>query len=171
MADPSYLRIRVALAGLLGLLVAGCASVLPQAGQDDPSAPILFTAEVVDLGGAPVPGARFQLQVFDEADAVLGQSEPPVIDDVYTATGDGTFMVHYEPTPGLRTIARANGGLVYFTVFVMALERDLVFPFGMTRELGSDAWAGEPLVVAISPHPEYWFETDVLMRAPQPPET
>jgi len=171
VADPSRLRIRVALAGLLGLLVAGCASVLPQAGQDDPSAPILFTAQVIDLAGAPVPGARFQLQVFDDANAMLGQSEPPVIDDVYTATSDGTFIVHYEPTPNLRTIARANGGLVSFTVFVMALDRDLVFPFGMTRELGSDAWAGEPLVVTISPEQDYWFGRDVLMPTPQPAKT
>jgi len=102
---------------------------------------------------------------------VLGQSEPPVIDDVYIASIDGTFIVHFEPTPTIRTIARANGGLVSFSVFVMALDRDVVFPFGMTRELGSDAWAGEPLVVTISPERDYWFDPDVLMQTSQPAKT
>lgn len=168
MADRSVGR--AAAASLIGLVVAAC-GLGPLAGEDDPAAPILLTAEVLDVQGGPVPGARLYLQVFDDANAVLGQAEPPMIDAWYTAGGDGTFNVHYEPTPDQRTFARLNGGVVFFSVFVIDPERNRVFPFGMKRELGSDAWAGEPLRVGISPHPEYWHAIDALAPAAQPRET
>jgi hypothetical protein len=156
--------------GLLGLAVVAC-GLGPQAGEDDPSAAILFTAEVVTLTGAPVPGARYRLQVFDDPDAAFTQSEPPAIDDVYTAGADGTFVVHLEPSPRHEAFTRGHARPITFQVFVMAPDGELIFPFGFERDVGTDGWAGDPLLVTISPEPDLWVPRDRLLPPPVPAAT
>jgi hypothetical protein len=168
VADPSTRRVGAQLIGLLVVVLAGCGSIAPSTTEDDASAAVLLTARVIDITGVPVPGARFKVKVFDDPNAVLGQATPPVIDDEYTAAQDGTFIVHLAPTAKHRTIGRAHGGLVQFMVFVINPDRALVFPFGTARELGPDAWAGEPVDIDIRPGPEYWVPLERLLPASQP---
>lgn len=131
---------RAARVSLLGIVVAACGVLGPQAGQDDPSAPTLITVRVVRVGGAPVPGLRVEMQVFDDANAVYGQPGS-IVHHTYTTDLDGAFDVHLEPTPQHRTFARTHGGVVMFQMF--ATMGDRYYPWGTMRELGSDAWAGE----------------------------
>jgi hypothetical protein len=144
---------------LVGLLVAACGIIGPQSGEDDPSAPILFTAQILNIAQVP-PGTRYQVQVFHQKDAVLDESDSPVLDSVYKASGEGTFDVHFEPTPKLRSYARVNGRPISFMVFVSVPGGDSVFTFTFDRDLGSDSWAGEPLVMEITPDVDDWHPRD-----------
>jgi hypothetical protein len=158
------------LAGLaLALVLGGCAAV--PSSQGDPEAPVLVSGRTVDGSGAPIGGARLELQVFDDADVDVGEVVPVVFHQSFTAGADGTFVLHLGPTPELRAFGAQNGGFVNFQLVALAPERGLTFPFAFPRELGPTGWADAPPTVTISPNGIDQPGVDPGVVAPLPAET
>ena len=133
---------------MVAAVVVGC-GFLP-AGQGNPAEPVLVTGRVVDASGRPVAGARLELNVNDYGAAIdVGDVVAVVFQQSFSANADGTFKLHLAPTPALLAFGAKEGGFVNFNLY--ALSGTTIAPWGFTRHLDGQAWAGEPEFFELRP--------------------
>ena len=153
VAEASSGRVRgsaglAALTMAAGAFLTGC-GLLP-GGQGDPSAPVLITGRVLDADGRPVGNVAIEVDVRDCAAAInVGDVVPTVFHQSFTGGPDGSFTLHLAPTPALLAFAAKEGG--FFNFSLIAHWGTVAAPWGFTRDLDGQTWAGDPPLIELRP--------------------
>jgi len=115
--------------------------------------PVMAEGTIVDDVGRPVPGIVVLLDVFDEADAVVGEFVPIVFHAEETTDADGRFAFHMHPPPELRQHASNRGGRINMQVAAFDPATFRTWTWHVVREIGVAGWADEAVPLRLTPAP------------------
>ena len=138
---------RLAMLGCVVATLAACASTAsPVVTTDpafDPAAPTVVKGHFLNAAGMPAIGAAVSLEVWDDANAQIGQPVPVVLELEAHVAIDGSFEFRFVPAARLKAFAAANDNYVNFQLTAHDSSTSGAGFWAFPRQIDGDGWVGD----------------------------